>query len=201
MTSEPWMNAFFAALRPAEIAEPLKQAALSGQLAEWTKQLTAVVVRACEATGWRAAAKGFPLDLLPQIGQEYLGMDVMAFIPPTSAGSEEERSRPKWHFPVAVFELENRRDDDRVAYSLWKVMCIRAALRVVFAYRDDWEEGKELIRHLTDHVIGRMTIDERTALTGETLVILGSRGEGETFPHGYFKMWRLDTNVGRFEKV
>jgi len=38
------------------------------------------------------------------------------------------------------------------------------------------------------------------ALGGETVVVLGSRGEGETFPWGYFKFWSLDPNLGRFEK-
>ncbi len=38
------------------------------------------------------------------------------------------------------------------------------------------------------------------SLTGETVLIIGNRGEGETFPRGYFKMWLLDYNVGRFEE-
>ena len=31
--------------------------------------------------------------------------------------------------------------------------------------------------------------------------VVGNRGEGETFPWGYFKFWLLDSNLGRFEKV
>jgi len=46
-----------------------------------------------------------------------------------------------------------------------------------------------------------MPVTERTNLGGETLVIVGCRGEGETFPWGYFKFWKLDCNLGRFEKV
>jgi hypothetical protein len=44
-------------------------------------------------------------------------------------------------------------------------------------------------------------LSERANLGGETLVLLGSRGEGETFPHGFFKVWRLDTGVGAFRKA
>jgi len=29
----------------------------------------------------------------------------------------------------------------------------------------------------------------------------GSRGEADTFPYGYFKVWTLHTNTGRFERV
>lgn len=32
-------------------------------------------------------------------------------------------------------ELENSRDSERIAYSLWKVLCVRAELRIVFCYR------------------------------------------------------------------
>jgi hypothetical protein len=39
------------------------------------------------------------------------------------------------------------------------------------------------------------------SLGGETVVVVGNRGEGETFPWGYFKCWRLDANLGRFEKM
>jgi hypothetical protein len=35
----------------------------------------------------------------------------------------------------------------------------------------------------------------------ETVLVVGNRGKGETFPCGYFKFWMLDTNLGRFEKV
>jgi hypothetical protein len=31
-------------------------------------------------------------------------------------------------------------------------------------------------------------------------VIVGSRGEGEVFPWGYFKVWQLDANLGQFER-
>ena len=102
---------------------------------------------------------------------------------------------------MAVFELENSRDDDRVAYSLWKALCVRAPLRVVFAYRADWESGRALVPGLGEAVVVSMPLAERADFGGETLVLLGSRGEGETFPHGFFKVWRLDPGVGAFRKM
>ena len=119
------------------------------------------------------------------------------------AGLDGQRRRvpSTWRFPVAVFELENSLSDDRVAYSLWKTLCVRTSLRVVFAYWPNWDVGIKLVQHLGRDVVGAMDIESRMAVDGDTLVILGSRGEGDTFPHGYFKTWRLNTNTGRFDKL
>jgi hypothetical protein len=45
-----------------------------------------------------------------------------------------------------------------------------------------------------------MPIAERLALSGETLVVVGSRNEASTFPYGFFQGWKLNTNIGRFER-
>lgn len=107
----------------------------------------------------------------------------------------------RWPLPVAVFELENSNNDDRVAYSLWKVLCVRADLRVVFAYRPDWEKARQVVAVLEGEVVGSLTIPQRESLGGQTVLVMGSRGEGETFPWGYFKFWKLDANLGRFIKI
>lgn len=190
---EKWRDAFLEVVQQSETASPLKTASLAEDLKTWTSCLTSAVVASCRQLGWPAAAKGHRLAELPQAGQEYLSLDVMALAPNAMPG--------RWRFPVAVFELENHRTDDRVAYSLWKVLCVRAPLRVVFAFRRDWEEGRGSVNAICEDVIGSMTVAERAALTGEIVLVMGNRGEGETFPNGYFKFWKLDPNVGRFEKV
>jgi len=184
-----WIAAFSEALQPWDVAEPLREAATTGNLGEWTRLLTDAVVASCDQLGWPAAAKGHKLDLLPQPGQEYLGIDVMAFSPDTTEA---------WPFPLAVFELENQRK--RAAYSLWKVNCVRAVLRVVFAYRNDWQQVQELVQSLKRDVIDGYSIEQRQTLSICTLLITGSRGEGDTFPYGYFKVWRLNPNIGSFER-
>ena len=195
-----WRESFANAIRQREVAEPLREAALAERLRDWTTLLTGVVVRSCQSIGWAAAAKGHGLDELPQAGQEYLGLDVMAF-ERSASGRQEGDKASIWNFPVAVFELENSRADDRVAYSLWKIICVRASLRVVFAYRPDWDVAIELVQRLSRDVVHAMPLDARVALDGDTLLVLGSRDEGDTFPHGYFKTWRLNTNTGRFDKL
>jgi hypothetical protein len=188
-----WLSSVSDVLQSRETAKPLREVATAGNLGEWTRLLTTVVFTSCKQLGWPAAAKGHRLNLLPQAQQEYLGIDVMAFPPGTG------ESGPMWPFPLAVFELENQ--PGRAAYSLWKVMCVRAELRVVFAYRNDWDQVKELIRSLKHDVIEGFTIEERMRLDDRILVVTGSRGEGETFPYGYFKVWRLNQNIGDFERL
>lgn len=126
---EAWREEFLSAVQEPITAAPLKEASLAEDLRGWTACLTSAVVASCQRLGWLAAAKGHRLSELPQPGQEYLSLDAMAFSSDTIPG--------RWRFPVAVFELENHRKDDRVGYSLWKVLCVRAPLRVVFAFRRD----------------------------------------------------------------
>jgi hypothetical protein len=189
--TDRWRHRLFRILESGDAGKLLKEAALAGALGVWTKHLTGSVVAACREMGWRAAARGHLGDVLPVARNEYLALDVIAF-------SESEAS---WPLPVAIFELENSRNDDLVAYSLWKVLCVRTTLRVVLAYRSDVKAGVELVGRLTGSVIGGLSIDERRAVSGETSLIIGNRGVAETFPYGYFKAWTLDTNTGRFDQV
>lgn len=185
-----WYAGFRAVLRDHPKGPTLRDAANARRLAEWTAALTAVVVESCHARGWQPAAKGHVGRALPRPQQEYLGIDVSAF--PASETSD-------WRHPVAVFELEN--DDKKVEYSLWKVMCVIAPLRVVFAYRDDWEQGAELVRTLTQRVIRSFGDGALGRIGGETLLIIGTRGDAATFPDGFFKPWLLNVNTGVFDRM
>jgi len=117
---------------------------------------------------------------------EYLSLDVTAF----------GLSIGRWPFPVAVFELENSRHDDQIAYSMWTVVTVRAHLRIVFCYRSKAELGVRLVRYLEDTVIEPQNVSKRTGLGGETFVVVGGRDEASTFPYGFFKRWKLDLNTG-----
>ena len=189
---DAWRDAFGRYVEAPERSELLKRAAVEAALRTWTNELTTVVVKSCEAINWVASARWNPTKRLPQAGKEYLGLDVTAF-----PGGQS----PRWPFPVAVFELENSPSDNRVAYSLWKVLCVRSTLRVVFAYRRDWDRSRKLVTSLANDVIGSLSLEERSRVSGQTIVVVGNRGEGETFPWGYFKFWNLNSNLGQFEKV
>lgn len=189
-----WRSSFGICVQQPDIAERLKVASLQADMKSWTNESTTAIVKSCEATGWAAAAKWNPCRRLPKAGQEFLGVDVMAFPP-------EAENCPRWPWPLAVFELENSASDDRVSYSLWKVLCVRAEMRVVFAYRPDWEQGRKLVAAVCDDVIGALKTEQQSAIDGQVVMVVGSRGEGETFPWGYFKFWVFNRNVGRFEKI
>lgn len=183
-----WRSAFFETIRQHRHAVALQAASQRGQLGQWTSLLTEVVMTACQSLGWRASAKGHKLNLLPVARHEYLSQDVMAF-----TGGENG-----WYFPVAVMELENRQELDYIAYSLWKVLCVRADLRVVYCYRRSSDEVNALVQFLQNDVIGAMGISGRMALDGQTLLVVGSRAEADTFPYGFFKWWALEENTGLF---
>src|ERR1043165_2104711 len=138
-----WRNVFWTTVQEYETAQRLRDAAVIEKLKPWTQELTAVVVNTCRAMGWQACAKGSAFEISPVPRQEYLALDVMSFA----------ESDCRWRFPVAVMELENSRRDDVIAYSLWKVLCVRAELRIVFCYRGDVEQNAPLLRHLNGEVI------------------------------------------------
>lgn len=189
--AKSWASQFYATLgADRAAADELREAALRSDLARWTAALTTVVARSIEALGLSPTAKGFRCVVLPVKRSEYLGQDVMAF----------EVSGPEWKFPVIVGELENSADDNLVAYSLWKVLCVRCGLRVVFCYRPTADAGAPLVAQLAGKVVAAISIEERTSLSGETLVIVGSRNEASTFPYGFFQAWKLNLNTGRFER-
>lgn len=188
---EQWRAAFLQTVQQHERAQPLKEAALAGRLGAWTKELTAVAVSTCQSLGWQASAKGHRLELLPVTGSEYLGIDVMAFA----------QGKTRWRFPAAVIELENSQSDDRVAYSLWKVLCLRADLRIVFCYRRSLAKGSALMRSLREEAIEAIGVAGRMKLEGETLVVIGSYDSSSTFPYGFFKWLRLDNNTGTFTQA
>lgn len=195
-----WIAALLDAVQAGEVREALRSAAGAEDLKTWTRLMTDAVVAASQTMGWVVAAKGHKLDLLPQAGQEYLSLDGMAFALPSQAPNAAKGAR--WHWPVAVFELENDHTDDRTAYSLWKVLNVGASLRVVVAYRRTWEEANVLPGVLAEAVIrSTMPIERWNAIDGEVVLVIGSRSDGQSFPWDYFRFWRFDPGVGRFTKV
>lgn len=189
-----WRDALLPTIEHSEYADPLRAAAIAGRLKEWTRHLTRAVVASCETLGLQAAAKGHSLSLLPKEGQEYLGLDVTAFLPRVAGAAA-------WPFPLAAFELENSRSDDRIAYSLWKVASVRAPLGVVFAYRPTWAAAIGLVGTLAKAVPEGYGPGWGVAADGELVLVMGSRSRDEGFPWGYFKFWSFNRNVRAFEKL
>ena len=176
--------------RDRDLATELREASLASSLSRWTTALTRAVVKTFDALAMPSAGKGHPCSTLSVQRLEYLALDVTAFCEDT----------PGWQFPSAVCELENATDDARIAYSLWKVLCVRANLRVVFCYHPDLETVPSLVSWLAHTVVAALSLQDRVALRGETMVVVGSRSDATTFPYGFFQLWRLNANTGRFER-
>jgi len=186
-----WREAFREVLGRRPDAAELKVASVEGRLGDWTRLLTGAVVETCERVGLAASAIGHKLPLLPIAQSEYLSLDVVAF------GDGERR----WRFPAVVAELENSLQDDRIAYSLWKVLCVRADLRLVICYRRSGDAVSSLVRFLRQEVVEAMGLAGRVGLEGETILVVGNRDESEYFPYGFFKWWRLDKGTGGFDPM
>ena len=185
-----WARSLYRALDNGEAtAAKLRHASVAGDLARWTEAMTELVAQSLHALGLEVAAKGHRCMALPVNREEYLTLDVAAF----------RGGRGAWRFPVVVCELENSARDTVVAYALWKVLCVRDALRVVFCYRSTRSDAPQLIGSLADCVVGAMPLPDREQLSADTLVFVGSRGESHTFPYAFFQAWRLNRNLGRFE--
>ena len=96
--------------------------------------------------------------------------------------------------------MENSKQSFQIAYSLWKVLNIKADLRMVFCYRKESEAGTKLVKYLANEVVGSLDIRDRSNLEGDTVIVVGYRNNSETFPYGFFKWWRLNNNIGQFEQ-
>lgn len=153
--------------------------------------MTAAVVDTCKAMGWQVGARDHIDSGLPVLRAEYLNIDVMAFKP----------GEHRWRFPVAALELENQSDDDYIAYDLWKLLCTRTSLRIVCCYRASAGQGRALVDFLASEVVDALPVHERLNLAGDTVVLIGSRADMETFPYGVFRWWLLDKNLGRFRNL
>lgn len=178
---EHWWDRFLQQLQVRKVAEPLKKASLAERLGERTRLTTETVVKTCHSVNREAAARGHQSNRLPESASEYRPLDAMAF-------PHRDSSDTRWPMPTAVLELENSPRDDLVVYSLWKGLYMRTPLRFAFAYRRDWSQTRSLMDYLASDLVFALAPPERMAISGDTAVITGSRGESETLPHGYFKL-------------
>ncbi|MCS7007833.1 MAG: hypothetical protein NZL88_09795 [Gaiellaceae bacterium] len=179
--------AFLAAFRSLlladrELAANLRDAAQGLILRPWTELLTTAVARACQRQGWEVAAKNVGRPTLPYPRFEYLGIDVTAFSPGTG-----------WRPSLAAFELENANAFAKVAYSLWKVATVKTQLAGLFCFRRSPDEVPTFVARLARDVLLHLP-----PLTGELVLVVGTRSSADTFPDGYFRPFCWDRRAKRF---
>jgi hypothetical protein len=183
--------AFDNSMRRGASMESLKAAAVDGRLSDWTVALTACVEDACRGMEWIACAKGHAGKALPEGRNEYLTLDLTAF----------DARRNGWRLPEAAFELENSRSQRRIAYCFWKLLAVNVPLRVLFCYRKDFSECAGFLAGLRGELLQSLSHRELASIAGETLLCIGSRGDPEAFPAGFFRWWRMNPNTTTFESL
>jgi hypothetical protein len=88
-----------------------------------------------------------------------------------------------------------------MAFSLWKVLMVRAQVRGVFVYCQDRDDIPTLVRTLTDAVIPGLS---RTALEEAApglLLVVGTRAKADDFPYGFFYEWVLNPQAATFRRL
>lgn len=89
-------------------------------------------------------------------------------------------------------ELENSYERKKISYCLWKILCVRAPIRVLICYQKSIDEVTTLRQHLED-VIWKGSLMKGT--DGDVLIIIGDESVGDGAPwREYFTVfeWRND---------
>jgi len=119
-----------------------------------------------------------------------------------------EKEKIEWDpfvLPRAVVELENSSKSMKISYCLWKILCVRAPIRVLICSQSNKDEVITLKEYL-ERVIWRGSLIKGTE--GDLLVIIGDESVSKSWAPGvpwgeyygkYFSVfeWRND----RLEKI
>lgn len=128
---------------------------------------------------------------------EYLNIDAV-FIDKSEYDLPEERKGwDPFVLPRAVVELENYYDRMKISYCLWKILCVRAPIRVLICYQSNANNVLTLKQHL-ESIIWQGSLMKGT--DGDLFVIIGDGSvKGEASWGKYFSVfeWRND----RLEKI
>lgn len=163
---------------------------------EWTKFMGKVINEVGKKTNCYVAMRRKDSEKDEYSG-EYLNIDAV-FI--------DNREYNDWNIkdwdppvlPSAVVELENDYDYGKITYCLWKILCVRAPVRVLICYQGEIDDIASLRKHLED-VIWQGSLMKDT--DGDLLVIIGddSRGNQSEWSE-YFNMfeWQND-RLGKIE--
>jgi len=120
--------------------------------------------------------------------EEYLGIDFMFF-------NKKDFDEDKSVLPCAVVEHENNPSKEKIEYCLWKILCVRSALRVLICYQSNANQIEALMRDL-EYAIREGSLMKGD--DGDLLVIIGDvslENKKDLEWNEYFKVfeWRSDT--------
>jgi len=130
-----------------------------------------------------------------ELSREYLNIDAV-FINKSEYGLHSWGAKGIKYGPLAlpeaVAELENDWDVDKICYDLWKILCIRAPVRVLVCYQKN-EEMVNNLRQRLENIIWGSSLMKGT--DGDLLVIIGKEKMQAKPWSDYFSVfeWRHDS--------
>jgi hypothetical protein len=109
---------------------------------------------------------------------EYLNIDGLYF-----DNNEYDDFVPEGHdprvLPSAAVELENSYSQDKIAYCLWKLMCIKTPIRILICYQNKAENIVSLKDHLENVMLkGNLTKENKA----DVIVIMGDESISDEKP-------------------
>ena len=98
--------------------------------------------------------------------------------------------------PNVVVELEKSLDINKITYCAWKILCVRAPIRVLICYQKGKDKILSLVKHLEEIIWQRGLLKDDN---GDFFVIIGNDKKGESDWEDFFSIfeWRSE----RMEKI
>jgi len=189
MRGRLWLNYFISAV----VAEEPSKKNLGGR--DWTEFMRGIMDRVAEKMNC-LVVRLRPGD--KESSGEYLNIDVL-FIDNAEYDLNKESKWDPFVLPRAAVELENRYNRNKIAYCLWKLLCIRVPISVLVCCQPGARirNVPNLKQHL-EHVVWQGSLMKGT--DGDLLIIIGDGSVAREAPWGeYFTVfeWRND----RLEKI
>ena len=177
MTKEQWVDSFKKSLIE------LEDESYVDSDAEWTEFMMKVMRKMGQEIGCHIAGKNSEVK---KYSGEYLNIDAM-FI--DNSAYDDWLYPEDWDPPVlpsAVVELENQYDIKWITYCLWKILCIRAEMRVLICYQSNTEKVESLRKYLEETIRNRNLMKD---VKGELLVIIGNSSQENSPWKDYFNIF------------
>ena len=121
---------------------------------------------------------------------EYLNIDALYFADKDYTSDEKE----PLVLPRVAVELENSYSSDKIAYCLWKLMCIRTALKVLICYQRNEQKIRDLKARLEAVILDGKLMEGQDV---EVLLLIGNEDSHEdTEWNNYYSVFEWKNNGG-----
>jgi len=179
MSGKQWVEFFVKSLKKLEPESNTKTDA------EWTEFMIKVMKAIGEKADCYVVSRA---SKDRKYSGEYLNMDAM-FIDNSDYTDWDSDDWDPPVLPSAVVELENDDRFAKITYCLWKIICIRAEIRVLICYQTNKDKVNSLRKRLEETLMSRRLME---TAKGELFVIIGDATKDDSSWKDYFNIfeWR-----------